>query len=116
MDEKKGVGVRVDPSHWTIREWKQVVSACFTPGAHQLCPTAGFIFAINVVGEATGPGVASLYDGHTATGRHVWEEQSLGAHSHGLVFEVPIYCDRGIHLVVGAACDYVSVQWLPWNP
>jgi len=115
MNGKKGVGVRVDPSTWSVEEWKKVTSERIT-ATRQMCPTAGFIFALEVTADATGPGVATIYDSHMAVGKIVYELYALANAGHGQVFKVPIYCSRGIHVVLGAHADSVSIQWMPWNP
>ena len=108
----KGSGGDIAPFSESFLPWKKSVSAVFIAGTHIICPTAGYILAVNVCGDETGPGTAAFHDGHNVTGRMVWHEQALGNHAHGGTFEYPIYCDTGITLIA-AACDYVSVQWLP---
>ena len=108
-------GARVDPAAWSIKVWKQVAVRVEPDGTYILCNGPGFVMAECIAADETGPGTITIYDGHSAAGRIVWYDQAVLNHAHGLVFKVPIYCDRGITVVI-AASVYGSVQWLPWNP
>ena len=108
----KGSGGDIAPFSQSSFPWKKAVSAIYGDGTHILCHTAGYLLAVSVSTDATGPGQLHCYDGHNAAGREVWHEQSLANHGHSTVFKVPVYCDRGITIVC-LAVTHCSIQWLP---
>ena len=108
----KGSGGNVTPFSECSLDWKKAVSACFLTGTHIVCPTAGYVLAVNICSDATGPASICVHDGHNITGRRVWFDQALGNHAHGSFIATPIYCDIGITIIVAAA-TYASIQWLP---
>jgi len=113
--ENKGVGVRVDPSLWSIKEWKEAVTRVEINGTYIVCNGPGFVLAENIAADATGPGTICIHDGHNVADRRVWFDQAIANHGHGQVFQVPIYCSKGITVIIAAAA-YGSIQWLPWHP
>ncbi len=114
MDAKSaGGGGNIAPFSQESFPWKKAASAVYTPGTHILCPTAGYILAYSITTNGTGPAILTFYDGHNAVGREVWVTQSIAKDGRELAFKTPIYCDRGITIVVGANCTKVAVQWIP---
>jgi len=109
----KGSGGNVAPFCNSNFPWKKAESAVFTDGTYTICPTAGYVISITCTADATGPGTLIIYDGHNAAGRPVWADQALAKHAHGMDFKVPIYCDRGITIVVAATTIGMSIQWIP---
>ena len=113
--EKKRVGVRVDPSTWSIDEWKKAVTRVEVNGTYVVCNGPGFVLAENITADNTGPGTICIHDGQNVADRRVWYDQAVANHGHGQVFKVPIYCSKGITVIIAAAA-YGSIQWLPWHP
>ena len=112
---KKRVGVRVDPSAWSIKEWKQVDRIKITADA-LINPGPGFVFSVDIASDDTGPGMAILYDGHNTGGEAVVQVQALGEDGRHYHWNPPLYCRSGIYLGGLSAIDSVTIQWLPWNP
>jgi len=113
--EKKRVGVRVDPSTWSIKEWKQVDRIKITADA-LINPGPGFVFSVDIASDDTGPGMAILYDGHNTGAEPVVQFQALGKDGRHYAYNPPLVCRRGIYLGSLSAVDAVTIQWLPWNP
>ena len=111
-DNIKRGGGNIAPFSQESFPWKKAVSACFIDGTHIICPTAGYLLAVHVSADATGPGTVEVHDGQTIVDRLVWHERAIGKDGHGTVFKTPVYCDKGITLLV-AACTQASVQWIP---
>ena len=112
-DKLKGSGGNVTPFNLDSLDWKKAVSQVFTDGTYTICNTAGYVTAVIATADATGPGTIIVYDGHNAAGRVVWADQSLGNHAHGGPIKIPVYCDRGITIVVAATTIGMTVQWIP---
>ena len=109
---EKGSGGNVAPDFTKGPNWKKAVTRCVGVGTFILCPTAGYLCALNLTADETGPATAYIYDGQGAGQRMVWAEQALGNHAHGTFFRIPVYCDKGI-TVVTTACTVASIQWIP---
>ena len=110
---EKGSGGNVAPDSTKGPNWKKAVSCVLTDGTYILCPTAGYLTAVIATADATGPCTVIVYDGHSAAGRPVWADQSLGNHAHGGSIDIPVYCDRGITVVVAATTIGATIQWIP---
>jgi len=108
-----GQGGNVLPFSTACLDWKKATSRVLTDGTYTLCPTAGYVTAVIATADATGPCTVIVYDGHNAACRPVWADQSLGNHAHGGPIDIPVYCDRGITVVVAATTIGATVQWIP---
>jgi len=113
--EKKRVGVRVDPSTWSIKEWKQV-DRLYCNASCLVTPGPAFVFAVDIAADDTGPSMAILYDGHNAGDEIVVIVRALAKDGRHYHWNPPLYFRKGIYLGDMAACHGVTVQWLPWNP
>ena len=115
MNGKKGVGVRVDPSTWSVAEWKKVDRIRIT--ADQLInPGPGFVFAIMIACDATGPALATLYDGHNVAGEQILSLTTIASLSMNYNWNPPLYFRKGIFVGSVSAILGITIQWLPWNP
>ncbi len=107
-----GGGGNIAPFSQSNFPWKKATTRVVEVGTFILCPTAGYVLAVSVSADATGPGQMHVYDGHNVADREVWHEQSLAKHGHSTVFNTPIYCDKGI-TVITLAVTHCSIQWIP---
>ncbi len=112
-DVKSRGGGNIVPFSMVSIPWKKSVSAIFLDGTHIICPSAGYVIAVNATADGTGPGTIIVYDGHNAAGRPVWADQAVAKHAHGTCFCPPLYYDKGITIVVAATTIGMSVQWIP---
>ena len=112
---KKRVGVRVDPSTWSIKEWKQVDRRRITADA-LINPGPGFVFALTISCDVTGPALATLYDGHNVGGEPVITLSTIASLSFNYNWNPPLYFRKGIYIGNISAIIGLTIQWLPWNP
>ena len=108
-----GQGGNVLPFSTACLDWKKAVSRVLPAGTYTLCSTAGYVTAAIATADATGPGTLLIFDGHNAAGRAVWADQAIANHAHGGPIDIPVYCDRGITVVVAATTLGMTVQWIP---
>lgn len=112
---KKGIGVRVDPSTWSIEEWKKVDRRRITADS-LINPGPGFVFAVTISCDATGPALATLYDGHNVGGEPVVTLTTIASLSFNYNWYPPLYFRKGIFLGTISAVLALTIQWLPWHP
>ena len=115
MNGKKGVGVRVDPSSWSIKEWKQVAVEYFTAD-RLLCNTPCFVFSVLATGYKDDNGEIKVYDGQSASGNPKYHIRTAARVSFFVAFNPPVYFAKGLYVDITDKCDAVTVQYLPWNP
>ncbi len=115
MGMKKGVDVRVDPSTWSIKEWKKVATV-YTTADRLICPTPCFLFSFFASGYKNDNGELHLYDGHGAIGNPKYHIRVAATDSKFLDFSVPVYFTKGMYLDIVNKIDSVTIQYLPWNP
>ena len=115
MAEKKGVGVRVDPSTWSIKEWKQVAWIYATED-RLVCPTPGFLFSVLASGFVNDNGIVNVRDGHNVGGRIIFRVRTERNVSFYLHCDPPVYFTKGLFLDEITNMDGVTVQYIPWNP
>ncbi len=115
MGKEKGVGVRVDPSQWSIKEWKQVATDYMTAD-RLICPTPCFLFSVFVSGYRNDNGELHLYDNQAAIGNPKYHIRVMSTDSKFIEFNVPVYFTKGMYLDIINKCDSVTIQYLPWNP
>lgn len=115
MGKEKGVGVRVDPSTWSIKEWKQV-AAVYTIKDRLICPTPCFLLSVFMQGDSSDDGTFQLIDGHNVSGRVKYVPRTPPQSSFFIDFSVPVYFTQGLFINMINKVDSVTVQYLPWNP
>ena len=113
--EKKRVGVRVDPSTWSVAEWKKVATV-YTTADRLICNTPCFLLSVLATGYDDDNGEIKIYDGQGAIGNPKYHVRTAARVSFFLDFSVPVYFAQGMYLDIVDKCDAVTIQYLPWNP